>query len=74
MRIIPDDAKTYDTERYLRQPAVRISDTIEIADEGWDEIYESYDYPEIWVRRFEHDSKYTFSQYLSELVELARVK
>jgi hypothetical protein len=42
-----------------------------ISDTEWDEIYEAYDYPEMWDRRFDHDSNYTFSQFIRELISLA---
>jgi hypothetical protein len=65
--LLPWDGGTIGGELYY-YPA----DTIEITDEEWDEIYEAYDYPDMWERRFTHDSQYTFSCFLRELIELKR--
>jgi hypothetical protein len=69
MRIIPDDAELLSLDGMIRTiDCYDIVDTIEITDDEWDEIYEAYDYPEMWDTRLERT--YTFAQYLRQLISL----
>lgn len=67
MRILPDDYKElYDICGGEVNALTRISDTIEITDEELNNIVENYSC-RTWKR-------IPFSQYLKELIELARTK
>lgn len=69
MRIIPDDARVGQRVPGTKSGlVVDYWDTIGITDDEWDEIYEAYDYPEMWDTRLERT--YTFAQYLRQLISL----
>lgn len=71
MRIILDDATEYQAGRSYVDitPCYAIADTIEISDAEWDEIYDGY--CPVW---YSNGSKYTFAQYLRELLELTALQ
>jgi hypothetical protein len=76
VRIVPDNAKFGLRDKtkvgFFKsyEPTFDIKDTIEITDDEWDEIYEGYDEPTQWQRRF--NTGLSFAQYLRELLKLKR--
>jgi hypothetical protein len=77
MRIIPDDVKietrpsSHSSQYYV--DSYNKSDTIEITDAEWDEIYEHYDdllNNRLAGQNYMKDGFVPFSQYLRELISL----